>query len=332
MAAAASSGWQGIPALHGSPVSPKTNGAPNRPLNTVNAGPARPRSIAAVGVLLVAVHSRRQARRRGVGRAGLTPLAERLGRMAGVMPKEDPALSLPDLQQLQALAKDFKITETIQHLQSAIPMLLASPVVLPTACGVLVVALLALRRGRQPWLEALPLRYDGAWIAAYWQRRPLQLLQRFVEVSLKTGAFSDVIFLPLRFFPTFVETSTMLAFFWTARLYWTLDLFLGFITGFYDAGSLELELRRTIRNYLTGWFTFDVAVVCVDWTSEFLDNNGIDDLPRLSRTMRLGKIVRLLRLSRMLKLGTLSESMMDQLSMQGSLHAGILRDLDKALR
>ncbi|CAK9011906.1 unnamed protein product [Durusdinium trenchii] len=135
----------------------------------------------------------------------------------------------------------------------------------------------------------------------------------------------DVIFLPLRFFPTFVETSTMLAFFWTARLYWTLDLFLGFITGFYDAGSLELELRRTIRNYLTGWFTFDVAVVCVDWTSEFLDNNGIDDLPRLSRTMRLGKIVRLLRLSRMLKLGTLSESMMDQLSMQGSLHAGILR-------
>ncbi|CAK9010824.1 unnamed protein product [Durusdinium trenchii] len=69
-------------------------------------------------------------------------------------------------------------------------MLLASPVVLPTACGVLVVALLALRRGRQPWLEELPLRYDGAWIAAYWQRRPLQLLQRFVEVSLKTGAFS----------------------------------------------------------------------------------------------------------------------------------------------
>lgn len=30
-------------------------------------------------------------------------------------------------------------------------------------------------------------------------------------------SFQDVIFLPLRFFPTFVETSTMLAFFWTAR-------------------------------------------------------------------------------------------------------------------
>ena len=111
-------------------------------------------------------------------------------------------------------------------IRSAIPAILASPVVLPAAAGVLVVALLSLRRGRQPWLEVdhaclhsffvleertfewqcfrvqsehnqhlirtaklvndtfsnyfqeLPLRYDGAWIAAYWQRRPLRLLQR----------------------------------------------------------------------------------------------------------------------------------------------------------
>ena len=33
-------------------------------------------------------------------------------------------------------------------------MILASPVVLPAAVGVLLVALLSLRRGRQPWLEA----------------------------------------------------------------------------------------------------------------------------------------------------------------------------------
>lgn len=28
------------------------------------------------------------------------------------------------------------------------------------------------------YFQELPLRYDGAWIAAYWQRRPLRLLQR----------------------------------------------------------------------------------------------------------------------------------------------------------
>jgi hypothetical protein len=33
-------------------------------------------------------------------------------------------------------------------------VILASPVVLPAAVGVFVVALLSLRRGRQPWLEA----------------------------------------------------------------------------------------------------------------------------------------------------------------------------------
>lgn len=116
--------------------------------------------------------------------------------------------------------------QTCAKIRSAIPAILASPVVLPAAAGVLVVALLSLRRGRQPWLEVdhaclhsffvledrtfewqcfrvqsehnqhlirtaklvndtfssyfqeLPLRYDGAWIAAYWQRRPLRLLQR----------------------------------------------------------------------------------------------------------------------------------------------------------
>lgn len=38
-------------------------------------------------------------------------------------------------------------------IRSAIPAILASPVVLPAAAGVLVVALLSLRRGRQQWLE-----------------------------------------------------------------------------------------------------------------------------------------------------------------------------------
>ena len=33
-------------------------------------------------------------------------------------------------------------------------VILASPIVLPAAVGVFVVALLSLRRGRQPWLEA----------------------------------------------------------------------------------------------------------------------------------------------------------------------------------
>ena len=53
------------------------------------------------------------------------------------------------------------------------------------------------------------------------------------------------------------------------RLYWSLDILFSFTTGFYDAGLLVLNLRRTSMNYLTlGLRKFRricvVCVVCVD--------------------------------------------------------------------
>lgn len=81
--------------------------------------------------------------------------------------------SLPP--ELLALAKDPSLLE---------------PVATPGGVGALIVWLLALRRGRQEWLEELPLRYDGPWIEAYWNRRPLRLFTRFAEVGVKAGGFS----------------------------------------------------------------------------------------------------------------------------------------------
>ena len=50
------------------------------------------------------------------------------------------------------MRRDMIAIETVSiDMRSVI---LASPVVLPAAVGVFVVALLSLRRGRQPWLEA----------------------------------------------------------------------------------------------------------------------------------------------------------------------------------
>jgi len=51
------------------------------------------------------------------------------------------------------------------------------------------VALLGLRRGRQPWLEELPREYDPAWIEQYWSRRPLRLISKFVGVVGGAGSF-----------------------------------------------------------------------------------------------------------------------------------------------
>ncbi|CAE7209901.1 unnamed protein product [Symbiodinium natans] len=63
------------------------------------------------------------------------------------------------------------------------------PVMLPAGVGAVVVWLLALRRGPQPWIEELPREYDYGRITAYWQRRPFKLLTRFVEAGIKVGGF-----------------------------------------------------------------------------------------------------------------------------------------------
>lgn len=64
------------------------------------------------------------------------------------------------------------------------------PVALPAGLGLVVVGLLALRRGRQQWKEELPRRYNYAWIEGYWQARPLQLFSRFAEAGAKIGYYS----------------------------------------------------------------------------------------------------------------------------------------------
>ena len=53
------------------------------------------------------------------------------------------------------------------------------------------------------------------------------------------------------------------------RLYWSLDMMFSFTTGFYDAGVLVLDLRRTTMNYLklgpkTSQFSFD-GKLCGRW-------------------------------------------------------------------
>jgi aarF domain-containing kinase len=117
---------------------------------------------------------------------------------------DDVLSSIPTSLPNPDMVKDLpsEITAKLAELQKAAPSdieaLIASmpeqalwmPALLPAGLGALGVGLLALRRGRQYWMEELPLRYDGPWIESYWQRRPLRLLQRFVDVGLRVGSYS----------------------------------------------------------------------------------------------------------------------------------------------
>mmetsp|Transcript_11633 Transcript_11633/g.24554 ORF Transcript_11633/g.24554 Transcript_11633/m.24554 type:complete len:962 (-) Transcript_11633:116-3001(-) len=90
------------------------------------------------------------------------------------------------------------VTAAVKELPSKLPEELAiplqspevlAPLATPVGTGVALLALLALRRGPQPWLDELPKTYEPEWIESYWSRRPLRLLSKFAQVTSQGGAF-----------------------------------------------------------------------------------------------------------------------------------------------
>ncbi|CAJ1356731.1 unnamed protein product [Effrenium voratum] len=137
----------------------------------------------------------------------------------------------------------------------------------------------------------------------------------------------DMVVIPLRFFslPEVAFTAIMS---WVTQLYWNCDLLLNFITGYYDAGVLILDLRKTAKHYLASWFVFDVAVVSIDWMIVALNARDDDTagVARLSKTIRTLRFLRLVRMGRMVKAGAVMDSLQDQLGSQSAaIHYSILK-------
>ncbi|CAJ1409908.1 unnamed protein product [Effrenium voratum] len=137
----------------------------------------------------------------------------------------------------------------------------------------------------------------------------------------------DMFVIPLRFFslPEVTFTNVMS---WVTQLYWNFDLLLNFVTGYYDAGVLILDLRKTAKHYLTTWFVFDLAVVSVDWLIVGLNAREDDTagVARLSKTIRTLRFLRLVRMGRLVKAGAVIESLQDLLGSQSAaIHYSILK-------
>ncbi|CAJ1366570.1 unnamed protein product, partial [Effrenium voratum] len=139
----------------------------------------------------------------------------------------------------------------------------------------------------------------------------------------------DIFVIPLRFF-SLPEVAFTAAMSWVTQLYWNCDMLLNFITGYYDAGVLILDLRKTAKHYLASWFVFDLAVVSIDWTIVALNarDNETAGVARLSKTIRTLRFLRLVRMGRMVKAGAVMESVQDQLGSQSAaIHYSILKIL-----
>eukprot|EP00930_Biecheleria_cincta_P033587 TRINITY_DN23276_c0_g1_i1.p1 TRINITY_DN23276_c0_g1~~TRINITY_DN23276_c0_g1_i1.p1 ORF type:complete len:969 (-),score=142.91 TRINITY_DN23276_c0_g1_i1:43-2949(-) len=100
------------------------------------------------------------------------------------------------------------------------------------------------------------------------------------------------------------------AFSMCSLVFWTVDMFLNFMTGFYTAnGELELRLGRIAKKYVKGWFFCDLTINGLDWVGIFLEfandpggsNSAARDISKAGRLVRTARILRIFRIVLRLK-------------------------------
>jgi len=112
--------------------------------------------------------------------------------------------------------------------------------------------------------------------------------------------------------------------FWASLIFWTLEIPISFISGYYHRGSEELRLHKIVFQYMRTWMILDVLIVGVDWSSVLLtrfDDPGIS-MTRTGKVLRILRVFRSLRLLRLVKLRRLLESTQDLIQSE-HIHIGM---------
>jgi len=98
---------------------------------------------------------------------------------------------------------------------------------------------------------------------------------------------------------------------WVTQIFWTLDMFQSFFTGYFKEGVQIMEMRKIVPHYLKTWFIIDLVVVGPEWfTSLSRDGFGLDGVG-IGRILRLGRAMRVLRLLRLLKLRRIVDALLE---------------------
>jgi hypothetical protein len=95
-------------------------------------------------------------------------------------------------------------------------------------------------------------------------------------------------------------------------IFWTMDMGLSFITGYYHDGQLVRSHAMIAKNYLKLWFWVDCLVNIPDWVVKVFGEGG-QSPAGLGRILRVARIFRVLRLLRLLKLKKLFNILYDML-------------------
>mmetsp|Transcript_51952 Transcript_51952/g.121816 ORF Transcript_51952/g.121816 Transcript_51952/m.121816 type:complete len:850 (-) Transcript_51952:328-2877(-) len=114
----------------------------------------------------------------------------------------------------------------------------------------------------------------------------------------------DVIMLPMIYGMSISETVEVLAVEWVCTIFWSIDMFMTFVTGYTVGPEVVMAPRKVAYNYLTTWFAVDFAIVGSEWASritEFIQGFNAFRAARAVRVLRVVRVVRLIRLARMVK-------------------------------
>ncbi|CAE7764916.1 Dml, partial [Symbiodinium sp. CCMP2456] len=114
----------------------------------------------------------------------------------------------------------------------------------------------------------------------------------------------DVIMLPMIYGMSISETVEVLAVEWVCTIFWSIDMFMTFVTGYTVGPEVVMAPRQVAYHYLTTWFAVDFAIVGSEWASritEFIQGFNAFRAARAVRVLRVVRVVRLIRLARMVK-------------------------------
>lgn len=123
----------------------------------------------------------------------------------------------------------------------------------------------------------------------------------------------DTITIPLLVFDI-RETLTYWVVFHCALVFWILDVFLNFITGYNMHGQVEMRMTNIARRYLSSWFFPDMSIIAVDIVLLILESDdGSAGFFRLGRFSRFFRLIRAVRLLRIIKMADVFSDLLDDL-------------------
>ncbi|CAE6961564.1 eag [Symbiodinium natans] len=93
-------------------------------------------------------------------------------------------------------------------------------------------------------------------------------------------------------------------------VFWPIDIYLSFITGFFVQGILQTGRTAIASRYIHTWFLFDVCLVAIDVAAGFMmlleEENQSQEFLQSLRSARYLRLLRTLRILRLLKAGKIN--------------------------